>query len=395
MASSSSSGLQTPANGGGGDIDVMMELEELRQLETWKSLVAWVISNLKTSARQALSHHMSTPCQPGKHNGPCISLKVCGLDDEHRTPAEGGGARDQWHVEMDIPNAYKGEDGFRLQYRSAQCDNKKEAQMLTCVDLLCFLLVSNTVLVKLHISNWKLVDSVVTLTGKATEVQLKRQGPFLTPLTPNSLAYRSWVQENRTHQSSVLQPRAVHEPRRAFDDISVVQIMRLLRHGTVYGPGAGAFPPEVGTVIERLLPKGGLLPFLQRHPDLFVLHVEGSRFTFQCTPAIGVPAIDIQVSASGAPADGGSQGEIGIPPGLGHVNTLTNAPVKVSEWSVQHFVDFLVRIELPHLEPIVRHHGINGALWLNCQLPELTNAGFSELQVKKILGSFPTTYRPE
>jgi len=66
MASSSSSGLQTPANGGGGDIDVMMELEELRQMDTWKSLVGWVRSNLSTSARQALSHHMSTPCQPGK-----------------------------------------------------------------------------------------------------------------------------------------------------------------------------------------------------------------------------------------------------------------------------------------------------------------------------------------
>jgi hypothetical protein len=276
--------------------------------------------------------------------------------------------------------------------------------MLTCVDVLCFLLVSNTVRVKLHHSNWKVVegaDSVVTLTRKATEVRHKRQGPFLNPLTPNSLSFRSWVQENRTHQSSVLQPMAVREPKPdKFDDMSVVQIMRSLRHGTVYGPGAGAFPPEVGIVIERLIPPGGLLPFLRRHPELFVLHIDGSSFTFECKQAIGVPAIDIQVSASGAPADGGpsdggSQGEIGIPPGLGHVNTLTNVPLMVSEWSVQHFVDFLVHIELPHLEPIVRLHGINGALWLNCQLPELTNAGFSELQVKKILGSFPTTYRPE
>ena len=145
------------------------------------------------------------------------------------------------------------------------------------------------------------------------------------------------------------------------------------------------------------LPPGSILPFLQRHPELFELRidVDGGSFTFQCKQAIGVPAVDIQVSASGAPADGGSQGEIGIPPGLGHVNTLTNAPLRVSEWTVQHFVDFLVHIELPHLEPIVRHNGINGNLWLNCQLPELIHAGFSELQVKKILGSFPTTYRPE
>jgi len=188
---------------------------------------------------------------------------------------------------------------------------------------------------------------------------------------------------------------AVREPKLdKFDDMSVIQIMRSLQRGTVYGPGAGAFPNNVGIVLEKLIPPRGLLPFLQRHPELFVLHIDGASFTFQCTNAIGVPAVGIQVSASGAPAGGGpsgSQGEIGIPPGLGRVNTLPTVPLEVKEWSVQHFVDYLVYIELPHVAPIVREHGISGALLLDCEPFELKVVGFSDLQLKKIWGSFPRT----
>jgi len=197
---------------------------------------------------------------------------------------------------------------------------------------------------------------------------------------------------------------AVREPNQLLkmgkvDDKLVIQIMRALRCGTVYGggPGAGAFPDNVGIVLEKLMPPGGLLPFLQRHPELFELHIDGRDFTFQCKEAIGVAAVDIQVSASGpsAPADGGPSdggshcGEVGIPPGLGLVNPMPKLPPLVLSWSVQNVLDYLRHIELPHLEPAVRLNGISGALLMDCQPLELELAGFTQLQVKKIFGSFP------
>jgi hypothetical protein len=410
----SSSGLHAPADGGGGGVDMMLELSELRQMDKWKAMMSWVELNLATAARQALSYHLTTACQAMKQNGPGISLRHSGLDTEHKTPADGGGHL--WHVELDIADAFEVGDGCRLQYRSLAFDSKRDAQKLSCVEMLCFLLVSAPSKVKLHTSNWVHGGrSIETLLGKAREIQQVRQ------LTPNALSFRCVVPGQQTPQAIIHQPMAVPDPRERFcaggnvDDQLVIQTMRSLRCGKVYGPGE--IPKAVGFELNMLLPRGGLLPFLKRHPALFEVQTDGTKtangslmYSFVVSPQINeaadVGAVGIQASRGGpsAPADGGQGGIVGThipPPGLGHGASMHGAvgshappgivhmsvlPVQVEMWTVQNVVQYLEYIELAHLEPAIRLNGINGIILLEATQLELESAGFTKLQIKKIFG---------
>ncbi len=73
-----SSGLHAPADGGGGGVDVTLELSALREMDKWEAMVSWVELHLATAARRALSYHLPTECETR-------------LDTEHRTLADGGG----------------------------------------------------------------------------------------------------------------------------------------------------------------------------------------------------------------------------------------------------------------------------------------------------------------
>ena len=55
-------------------------LQEAQRLPGWQLLVVTVDQEIKASIRQVLSHHTSTPCQPGKAPGVASSLKDCGLE---------------------------------------------------------------------------------------------------------------------------------------------------------------------------------------------------------------------------------------------------------------------------------------------------------------------------
>jgi len=55
-------------------------LQEVRRLPGWQVLLDVLAEESKVSFRQVLSHHTSTPCQPGKAEGVTTSLKDSGLD---------------------------------------------------------------------------------------------------------------------------------------------------------------------------------------------------------------------------------------------------------------------------------------------------------------------------
>ena len=73
---------------------VMQELAQMKMLREWTTLQGMVLENLSGggksgNARQALSQHTTTSCQPRKNEHmPKVSLKSAGL--EKPVPADGG-----------------------------------------------------------------------------------------------------------------------------------------------------------------------------------------------------------------------------------------------------------------------------------------------------------------
>ncbi len=366
------------------------------------------------------------------------ALRQIGLDTEHRTLADGGGY--MWHVELDITNAFEVGDGCRILYRSLAFANKQDAQKLSCVEILCLLLVSAPWKVKLNVSNWiNGVESIDTLRLKAKEILQVRQ------LTPNTLAFRCAVPGQQTPQAN--QPMAVPEPSHhlvgdTVDDHRVVHILRSLWCGKVYGPDE--LPQAVALELNMRLPRGGLLPFLKRHPTLFGVQTAGTKTTngnllysfvvfHQILPQINeatdvgavggghdgkvgmhappglhaplglasphaddVGAVGIRVSPGGpsAPADGGHGGTVCMhaPPGLHAPLGLAPPhmlPVHIVTWTVQNVVQYLEHVELAHLEPVIRLNGINGIMFLEATLLDLKSVGLSTIQIRKIFTCLP------
>ena len=78
-------------------------LQEVQRLPGWQLLVVTVDQEIKASIRQVLSHHTSTPCQPGKAPGVASSLKDCGLEANV-------GTAQMAQVRLQIPHMF--EPGF-------------------------------------------------------------------------------------------------------------------------------------------------------------------------------------------------------------------------------------------------------------------------------------------
>jgi hypothetical protein len=124
------------------------------------------------------------------------------------------------------------------------------------------------------------------------------------------------VQERIGAAVSVLPPAigvSHHAPAVGGDDQAVLEILRGLQVNKEYlrtqGPGV---PTAVGRALNDVLPKQGLLPFLQTFPQYFEVTLTGEmnskkkpRYTFKMLPAIN------EVTATAEPAVGGSGGGAG------------------------------------------------------------------------------------
>ncbi len=149
----------------------------------------------------------------------------------------------------------------------------------------------------------------------------------------------------KTPQAGIHQPMAVPDPRERFcvggnvDDQLVIQTMRSLQCGKVYGPGE--ISKAVGLELNMLLPRGGLLPFLKRHPTLFGVQTDGTKttngnllYSFAVYPQIieaaNVGAVGIQVSPGGpssAAGGGGHAGTVGMHAPPGPLGPSTPGPI--------------------------------------------------------------------
>ena len=177
--------------------------------------------------------------------------------------------------------------------------------------------------------------------------------------------------------------------------------------------------------LKDLLPKDGLLPFLQQYPNLFEVTLTTGQcnrknkpmFTFKvraniddelllAAPAVGGgPAVGVGGGSStggGAPGFGGGTAPTTPPPkhpppGLqlpphvafvpppGLLFVPSGIPVgPAASWSIRDMVTYLDAIALGHLNPIIRDNGLDGAFFLQCAQEDLQAISIGQVQWKKI-----------
>ena len=121
-----------------------LEIEYFRTLGDWGCFTQLLAKKLCTSPRRALSAHTTTACQPKKADGPGGSLYYAGMDKI--LPAVGG----QFFVRVNLPHAFSYGDGLAVRYVSRLSTGQKVFQQESCLELLCYLVVSAPARVRLH-----------------------------------------------------------------------------------------------------------------------------------------------------------------------------------------------------------------------------------------------------
>ena len=160
----------------------MNDVAGFRKYPQWGALISWVKRNLKVPARQTLSAHTTSACQPNKATGPSAgSLNTSGLDTflsavgeipppppSAPSPADGGlpsgfqpSVSGNLYLNVELPDAFVHGDGLGVKYVSKLIylwstdqkplqQRKKELQEQSCLELLCYLVVSAPARVRLH-----------------------------------------------------------------------------------------------------------------------------------------------------------------------------------------------------------------------------------------------------
>ena len=144
---------------------------------------------------------------------------------------------------------------------------------------------------------------------------------------------------------------------------------------------AGNLPELVWRELKEALPKGGLVPFLERHPERF-------RMT---TGKDGKLRVQVFPEPDPTPDDGGDQGGQGSgSAGLSTPPAPPPAAGGVASWKVADVVLFLNHLELPHLAPIITTEGVDGAMLLALgKAGQLCELGLSKFQAQKIISRLP------
>ena len=213
---------------------------------------------------------------------------------------------------------------------------------------------------------------------------------------------------------------------------AVLDALRGLQTNKVYLTPNSKIPMGVAMQLKDLLPKDGLLPFLQQYPNLFEVTLTGQynrknkpKFTFKvhaniddelllAAPAVGgssassapdvggtapttpppmhpppgLPPLAVQQAAP-APAGGGTAPAQAAPApavgGAAPVFVPSGIPVgPASSWSINDMVTYLDALALCHLNPIIRENGLDGAFFLQCAQEDLQAIGIGQVQWKKI-----------
>ena len=426
------------------------ELEVMKDLKEWS--VLWDAAQKHVlNPRRALAQHFTSACQPQKQQGPAGSLKQCGLEDP--IPASGGNVS----VKMTIPNAFDWGDGLEIAYVSPAFPNLASAQKHACLELLCFLLVTAPTKVIMHPHEYlNQLTSIEQLRAQGQEVRVvylqlvspafggSTSGISMAERITDMLPRERPPSKRSTFHVPKFQQVATPPPGLGGDELDAY-VINLLQDRLVHGQWYqdDGLPVWVWPLLKECLPKNGLLPFLQRHPTVFVVNYTGKtnrqgkhRFEFRVASP-GSPG-----AASGAshpppppppPPGAASASSASQPPGLPPrptppprtasnqmpppppppptrepsmpVSTASSTPSvfgkvtskeAVAQWSVQDVMEYLNCLELGHMNSVIIAQAIDGRMLVELVESDIDmqELGFSRFQTMKIKQRMPYPPHP-
>ena len=270
---SAGAGAGPPGVSTGGPDDAMNEIEDLRTFQVWAEFVGKVREAIRGAPRHALAQHITTSKQPQRIDGVSVSLSSCGADEVHQ--------RDGMHeCHIALKNLLEVGDGLALNYVSVGHKKFKEAQRAAFVEILSYILFRGPRYLRNHASQWDAfgfevvlgeAESAVGFQGLRSRLGPRPRGqwsPLAAPFPPEEgQATRT---STRGSSSTGYQPPAAGENPADRDN----EILQALSAVPRRRANRAELPPTVWPVLERLLPAGGLLPFLRRFPDQFVVTSE-------------------------------------------------------------------------------------------------------------------------
>ena len=250
----------------------MNEIEDLRTFDMWTNFVSLVRDAIRGAPRHALAQHVTTSCQPQRMPGVCESLKSCGADEVHQR-ADG---MNECHVALE--NLLEFGDGRALNYVSVGHRRFEDAQVAAFVEILSYILFRGPRYLRTHENQWYAgrLQAVKSDAESQLRIGLGPRGvsarapsgqwsPLAAPFPPEEgPATRT---STRGSNSTGYQPPAAGENPADRDN----EILQALSAVPRRRANRAELPPTVWPVLERLLPAGGLLPFLRRFPDQFAV----------------------------------------------------------------------------------------------------------------------------
>ena len=317
-SSGDGSAPRQPAIGGDGNrvLSTMEEFARLSVIPSWAAFNTAVKQKLKGRARHALSFHTTTPCQPQKTPGTGTSLKDCGLP--HKAPQSPWTAPQTaigvlgYEINVTIPNSFEDGDGLQLQYHKVHHQSYEKAVQQTCVDLLCFLLVSGPEKVLMHENCFQKgledIREIRKLAEQVKQDNLRRcHSESVQPLADR-------VQHPRPRENPA--PGVRPPGPSSNDEFSLQDKLEIFDHlnpmveytpTSKKLPGVRRFPPTVTAELQATLKKGTLLSFLEAHPNLFRVTYTGEK-SAKGKPQFTFAVLMAQPSMHAPPAIGGASG---------------------------------------------------------------------------------------
>ena len=263
--------------------DRLLKWDDMKSLPQFETLLKVLDEEHLVAFRQILSHHTSTPCQPGKAKGPVPSLKSCGIDTRL-------GDAGHWRLTLNMPHSYEEGDDLNVDFVGGEHTSFKACQADAAKTVLAFLLVNRPLAVHLHANTVRDIEKV---RNAAMEVALALGSTGVWELP-------------RDRPEAIRSELAFGSPTELTSDAEaeLQTFLAELPEGT-YDPTNA--PPLIWRTFARLVPRGELKPVLQRFPNLVeVMEVKGTaKWTFRTS---GTPHGAGAASSSGSalPAIGGS-----------------------------------------------------------------------------------------
>ena len=303
-----------PVAANGARMPMMEELRELRLLPEFTSLVDCIKKEKKQSVnvRQILSHHTSNACQPGKRDGTAgggLNLKDAGLDNALPNHA----------VHVTLPNSYTSDDGLELDYRGEAARSKQEGRDACCMDILCYLLVGAPANVCMAPGPFINGGASVVACREAAQLcqtahrqrMVGRQPVAARPLY--ELVDQLSGQRDRGNTEAPLEkyePLGPNETQTQRDQ-QIVELLQKHLSAKAYSPSR--LPNAAWSGLRRLLPRGGLAPFLKRHADIFDVNFDdhGKVEAFRFLRVEPPPGLTSEWRRAGHWPASGSQGPAG------------------------------------------------------------------------------------